>query len=248
MDANADEIQQRLRQQQQQQNEQMPIEQWYFDIPPITRWYSTAVVATTFLCQIDVINPFQLYFNMDAIIKSNEYWRLITNFLYFGSFGIDFVFYLFFLVRYCRMLEEGSFRGRSADYLWFIMLTAAILLCIAPWTHLMFLGSPLTFTLTYLWSRRNPDIVVSFLGLLDFKAPYMPFVMLTFSFVLGGKLPLGDLLGICIGHFYYFFEDVYPRLPQSNGVHYLRAPDILKAAFHEQIPQQQGVEVRPHQD
>ena len=28
---------------------------------------------------------------------------------------------MFFLVKYCKMLEEGSFRGRSADFLWMLL-------------------------------------------------------------------------------------------------------------------------------
>lgn len=31
----------------------------------------------------------------------------MTNFLFFGTFGIDFLFHLFFLYRYARSLEEG---------------------------------------------------------------------------------------------------------------------------------------------
>jgi hypothetical protein len=43
-----------------------------------------------------------------------QVWRLFTNFFFFGSISLDFFFHMFFLVRYCRMLEEGSFRGRPA--------------------------------------------------------------------------------------------------------------------------------------
>ena len=31
------------------------------------------------------------------------------------------MFHMFFLVKYCKMLEEGSFRGRSADFLWMLL-------------------------------------------------------------------------------------------------------------------------------
>ena len=41
--------------------------------------------------------------------------------------GLDFVFHMFFLVKYSKSLEEGSFRGRSADFLWMLMFGA--LLC-----------------------------------------------------------------------------------------------------------------------
>ena len=51
----------------------------------------------------------------------------MTNFLYFGNIGVDFIFHMFFLVRYCRLLEEGSFRGRTADFFYCFLFGAVIL-------------------------------------------------------------------------------------------------------------------------
>ena len=51
-----------------------------------------------------------------------QLWRLVTNFLFFGSVGVDFLFHMYFLVRYSRALEEGSFRGNPADYLFFLII------------------------------------------------------------------------------------------------------------------------------
>ncbi|ONK67083.1 uncharacterized protein A4U43_C06F15520 [Asparagus officinalis] len=31
---------------------------------------------------------------------------------------LDFLFHMFFLARYCKLLEENSFRGRTADFLY----------------------------------------------------------------------------------------------------------------------------------
>ena len=36
--------------------------------------------------------------------------------------GFDIVFQMYLLVRYCRSLEEGSFRGRSSGFLWMLLL------------------------------------------------------------------------------------------------------------------------------
>lgn len=106
---------------------------------------------------------------------------------------------------------------------------------------MLFMGSALSFAMTYIWSRRNPDVQMSMFGLLEFKAPYMSFVMLAFSFVLGGHLPVGDVLGIAVGHAYWFMDDVYPNMPVGGGVHYLRAPALVKQAFERM---QIGVNVR----
>lgn len=77
--------------------------------------------------QLDVVDPLHLYFNLKQIISGRQVWRLVTNFLYFGDFSIDFVFHMFFLVRYCRMLEEGSFRGRTSDFFFMLLLGATFM-------------------------------------------------------------------------------------------------------------------------
>jgi hypothetical protein len=78
-----------------------------------------------------------------------------------------------------------------------------------------FLGHPLSSTLVYIWARRNPDTRLSFLGLLVFTAPYLPWVLMGFSLVLHGTIPKDEIMGVVIGHVWYFFSDVYP--PLHNG-------------------------------
>ena len=68
---------------------------------------------------------------------------------------------------------------------------------------------------------------MSFLGLFNFTAPYLPWVLLIFSVMLG-KSPLVDLLGMVVGHIYFFFEDVYPVV---SGRRLLRTPGVIKALF-----------------
>lgn len=73
--------------------------------------------------------------------------------------------------------------------------------------NIHFLGSPLTFMMVYLWGRRNEHVRMSFLGLFPFTAPYLPWVMLSFSILLGNSATT-DLIGIVVGHIYYFFEGI----------------------------------------
>lgn len=204
-----------------------PIEEWYRQLPVITRTYVTLSFLTTAGCALEVITPFNVYFNAKLIFKNGEVWRLFTNFFYFGSLGIDFVFHMFFLYRYCRSLEEGSFRGRSADFLWMLLIGGGLLTCIAPFVNIQFLGASLTFMMVYVWGRRHPHDHLSFLGIFTFTAPYLPWVLLAFSFMLGSN-PTHDLLGMVAGHMYYFLEDVYPRM---SGRRPLKTPRVLSALF-----------------
>jgi hypothetical protein len=57
-----------------------------------------------------------------------QLWRLITTFLFFGTIGFNFFFNMIFTYRYCRMLEEGSFRGRTADFVVMFLFGGALMI------------------------------------------------------------------------------------------------------------------------
>jgi Derlin-2/3 len=68
---------------------------------------------------------------------------------------------------------------------------------------------------------------MSFLGLFSFTAPYLPWVLLIFSCMLGSS-PVVDLLGMAAGHVYYFLEDVYPTMTNRRV---LSTPAVVRYAF-----------------
>ncbi|KAG0624832.1 hypothetical protein M758_2G007400 [Ceratodon purpureus] len=228
------------------------VEDWYKQMPIITRSYLTLSALTTAGCALEVITPFDVYLNSKLIIKDFEVWRLITNFFYFGKLDLDFLFHMFFLARYCKLLEETSFRGRTADFFFMLLFGGTILTIIvvgggllmfaAPFADILFLSNSLTFMMVYVWSKRNPHVQMSFLGLFSFTAPYLPWwwnlqVLLGFSIMVGSS-PWVDLLGMASGHAYYFLEDVYPVM---TGRRILKTPAIIKVL----IPDDTGLVARP---
>jgi len=66
--------------------------------------------------------------------------------------------------------------------------------------------------------------MMNFLGFVNFNAPWMPFVLLGFSFLISGSLPKSDAIGIFVGHIYYYLMDVYPN---AYGRRPLRTPKFL---------------------
>uniref|UniRef100_A0A3B3ZGT4 Derlin 2 n=1 Tax=Periophthalmus magnuspinnatus TaxID=409849 RepID=A0A3B3ZGT4_9GOBI len=44
----------------------------YLQIPVVTRAYTTACVLTTAAVQLEIITPFQLYFNPDLILRNYQ--------------------------------------------------------------------------------------------------------------------------------------------------------------------------------
>nr|XP_049594704.1 derlin-2 isoform X4 [Syngnathus scovelli]XP_049594706.1 derlin-2 isoform X4 [Syngnathus scovelli] len=52
-------------------------QQEYLQIPLVTRAYTTACVLTTAAVQLEIITPFQLYFNPDLILRNYQVSQLV---------------------------------------------------------------------------------------------------------------------------------------------------------------------------
>jgi Derlin-2/3 len=55
-----------------QQVGQFPLEQWFYEMPLCTRWWTAATVATSVLVQCQVITPFQLFYSFRAVFVKNQ--------------------------------------------------------------------------------------------------------------------------------------------------------------------------------
>lgn len=129
------------------------------------------------------------------------------------------------MTRYSRLLEQSS--ASPATFSWLLLYATTTLLAITsiplPFNLSSsiqpagFLGTSLSSTLVYIWSRRNPETRLSFLGLLVFTAPYLPWVLIGFSLFMHGQVPKDEVLGIVVGHVYYFLADVWPGLGENNA-------------------------------
>ena len=50
----------------------LPIEQWWFEMPPCTRWWTTATVVTGILVQCQILTPFQLFYSFRAVFHKQQ--------------------------------------------------------------------------------------------------------------------------------------------------------------------------------
>ncbi|KAI8909153.1 Derlin, partial [Gorgonomyces haynaldii] len=197
--------------------------EWYMQVPPVTRIYLTLVGLVTVLVHLNYVTPVTLFFSK-ALLKQGQYWRLVTSFFYLGELSLDWVLHVYFLARYCEQLETGAFRNRTADFLYMMLLFWIMILLGAWFVKIPFLSQSLVFAVTYLWSRRNPNIPMGFFGVLNFQAAYLCWVLIGFSVILHQVIPTADFLGLLAGHIYYYLEDVYPRLLASRGQRLLKTP------------------------
>ncbi|CDJ51052.1 hypothetical protein, conserved [Eimeria brunetti] len=200
------------------------VDLFFTHIPPVTRVCLVSSTLLMALCTLEIISPFSLYMNWQLVFTHGQVWRLITCFLFFGTFSLHFFWNVYVLIFYCSTLEEHR---RSATFLWMLICTGGLLLAfsyIFGVSSYFFSGSMIN-VMTYIWGRRNPNTRLS-IFFMPVQAPYLPFLLALLSLLVGWNMA-DHLVGIAVGHFYYFFEDVYPLLPTSKGFRIFRTPRIL---------------------
>eukprot|EP00128_Syssomonas_multiformis_P000768 Colp12_sorted_trinity150504_noHs@30732 len=202
---------------------EVDISTWYAQIPKVTKALVTGSVAITLLANFGVLNPMYLYLSWDHVVKNFQVWRLLSCFLFHGKLSWNFMINIVFLYRYSLALEEGLFEGRPADYVTMLTFCSALLIVIGFLMPLWILGTALTLSIVYVWSQINRDVIVNFMFGARFKAMYFPWVLVGFR-VLIGEFPLTELIGIVVGHGYFFLEYVYPM---TGGRRLLETPSFL---------------------
>lgn len=60
---------------------QFPLEQWFFEMPPCTRYWTTATVITSILLQCKIITPFQLFYSFRAVYYKSQVSPALRNLL-----------------------------------------------------------------------------------------------------------------------------------------------------------------------
>jgi Derlin-2/3 len=149
------------------------IEEQFKSMPPITRGWFVAALLTTTAVTLGFADPRKLYLSWDLVINNFELWRLVTNFIFFGPFGMGFAFQLWIMCRMCYRYEENPFPvgthingGRSsADMMMMLSFGAVVCVTIGYLMGKPFMGPPLVFMVLYVWSRRNENEQMSIFGI-----------------------------------------------------------------------------------
>eukprot|EP01129_Flabellula_baltica_P011310 TRINITY_DN4925_c0_g1_i1.p1 TRINITY_DN4925_c0_g1~~TRINITY_DN4925_c0_g1_i1.p1 ORF type:complete len:234 (-),score=34.96 TRINITY_DN4925_c0_g1_i1:23-724(-) len=206
------------------------LEKWFKDIPPVTRFIFTGSMIITLVANFGLISPMTLILDFSAIFQRFEVWRLVTPFLFHGKLGFPFLVNMMFLYRYGALLETEIFRSDTADYLFFVLFGSCILFVVSLFLNMYILGMSLILMIIYYWSKKQPNIPMTFMFGLRFESAYFPWVLIGFRLLMGG-LPIAELIGVAVGHIYHFFKDIYPENPQDR---YLKTPQFLKNLIGQQ--------------
>lgn len=129
----------------------------------------------------------------------------------------------------CDRLEQDGFNvgagGGSADFAFTLLfgITAIEALMLTLFYRPVILPfDALLFYVIYVWSRKHPTMSVSMWGV-AITGVYVPWVMVSMYVLVGAPVFLA-LLGIAVGHLFYFLVDV---LPDMHDVDLLRTPKFL---------------------
>ena len=200
---------------------------FFQDSPKVTTFLTLTCLSISVLCWFEILSPLYLYLNFELIFKKYQFWRLFTSFFYYGDIGLSFIFHMILFFRNSKFLENSVFKGNAADYIFFLLFSITFILIISFFFGFIFPASCLSFAMTYYWGRKSKNVIVQFMGIFNLRAPYLPWFYLVFSFLLDSDFKY-DLVGMIVGHFFFFFKDVFPRIKKFNNYQIMETPNFIK--------------------
>eukprot|EP00933_Yihiella_yeosuensis_P026109 TRINITY_DN20256_c0_g6_i1.p1 TRINITY_DN20256_c0_g6~~TRINITY_DN20256_c0_g6_i1.p1 ORF type:complete len:272 (-),score=43.23 TRINITY_DN20256_c0_g6_i1:139-876(-) len=214
-------------------------EQWYKNLPLLTRIGLTTVFVFTILAQIEILNPRLIILDWTLVINKLQVWRLFTATMYFGPLGFPFLFQMYFFTSFSSKLEKNEVFAQPGDYLFFLlfqMLLLCVISLVLAWpAGFPLLGPAMVFSILYYWSRREPYAILNFFSF-NIKGFQFPFALLFFQLLMGGNVWM-DIVGLAAGHIYYFITDV---VPQEYGYSILKTPQFMNTFMAKYQPSAGG--------
>ena len=151
---------------------------------------------------------------------------LLTPFFFLGGFGFPTLIGLYMLQSYSLRYESSPINtgagGGTADYALMLIFGMIGFLLVGYFMRLMVFASGLSFMVLYVWSKTNAEQDVALWGF-PVKAGMLPFALIGIRLLMGQSV-FDDLLGLFIGHVYYFLTSV---LPKQTGKDYIHTPRFL---------------------
>jgi len=218
---------------------------WFNGLPTFTRYWFGLSVAFPLAGRIGLVSAYYLILNKD-FLNHFQLWRPITALFFYPlspQTGFHYLINLYFLYSYSVRLEKDTFNGRPADYLFMLIFNWFAIVLISLFMNMMLLMDPMVLSVLYIWCQLNKEVIVNFWFGTQFKAMYLPWVLFGFNMILSGG-GTAELIGIIVGHLYYFVMFKYPV--DFGGVSLIQTPRILYDYFPS-VPGRGGVHAEPPQ-
>ena len=204
---------------------------WYKSIPQITRYWFSGSVIVPLIARFGIISGQTMLLQFEPFINKFQFWRPVTAAFFYPIMpqtGFSYLINLYFLYSYSSRLETSTFDGKPADYLFMLIFNWLMLTLIGLAMALPYIMDPFILSAMYVWCQLNRDVIVSFWFGTQFKAIYLPWVLVGFNMIVKGGGMI-ELLGIAVGHLYFFLMFKYPQ--DYNGAQLLKTPEILYKYF-----------------
>ncbi|RLV89963.1 Derlin-2 [Spathaspora sp. JA1] len=174
-------------------------------LPPVTRGWNIAIVATATLITLNKVKSSNLLFVPDKAF-SNQNWRLVSSFFTFGELSMNLFMEFWFVSNSCRRVEDSftisilpkvvdSFnpqqrkllqelieRNKSIDFLYYLIQISMSIVIAATFgyyklrVNLLELGNVLCHLLIYIDSKHSPEELMNLFGIFQFKNVYFPWI------------------------------------------------------------------------
>ncbi len=200
-------------------------------LPPFTRSWLLATIALTFLGRLGIPSSQWLVLAAGEVLHKFNFWRPVTALFYFPltpQTGFRFLSSLYLLYHYSSQLETGDFAGRPADYFFMLLFNWACCVAVGLGTSLLSVMEPMVWSVLYIWCQLNRDSLVTHWFGGSFRAVYLPWALLALNTITTGS-GMSELVGILVGHAYYFLRHRYPD--DFNGPRLLATPALLYEWF-----------------
>jgi Derlin-2/3 len=187
-------------------------DEWFRELPPITKTFFVVLVGTALLIYTQVIGVRSLYYDSTLIGKNFHIWRLFTSFLYFGPLSWNWLMKMGLFISYLHELERVHYftipkRAELITMFAFAFVGCYIIDYVFVQTY--FFATILVMFTVYVWSRKTPKEAIGIYGF-RFKHWHVPFVMGFISLLLGDDATQ-VIAGILLGHLYHFLADIVPK-------------------------------------
>jgi Derlin-2/3 len=184
---------------------------WFRSIPPMTRYLTGGTFTMSVLMTYHIVNPYSVLLVYERVLHL-QIWRLITTFMYAGTFSQFFFFSIIMCYFTCQRVDE-YFEGRQNEELSLVFFNAiCVMIFSALYGNSVALHHSFIFSLIYTMSKLTPDMEVSIWGF-PVRAANLPWVLMFLSVIQGGD-PVQDIIGVAAGHCYIYAKTV---LPTSHG-------------------------------
>jgi len=221
------------------------VSNWFNSLPQFTRYWFGGTVAVSLLGRFGLLSPSLLILNYDLLVNHFQIWRPLTALFFYPispQTGFHFLINLYFLINYSKLLENGLYFSVPADYFTLLLFNWAVCTLTALFMNMMVLMDPMVLSVLYIWCQLNKDTIVTFWFGTQFKAMYLPWVLFAFNMILSGG-GMAELIGILVGHLYYFMKIQYPT--EYGGQPLLTTPAFIERWFPPRRGGMGGVNVAP---